>query len=63
MRKGHAYQHFMDAPYERCRRCGRVPTTAAVDDASGDPVLPFRYQAMVDAARGEHGRSEAAHGP
>jgi hypothetical protein len=25
MRKGHEYQAFLEPPYERCLRCGRVP--------------------------------------
>jgi hypothetical protein len=28
VRKGHAYERLLEAPYERCLRCGRVPGRA-----------------------------------
>ncbi|MGH2972003.1 MAG: hypothetical protein ACRDLE_07755 [Gaiellaceae bacterium] len=57
MRKGHAYQHLMGESYECCRRCGHVSTNAVDPDGTTlEPALPFRYQVMLDAARGHSGR-------
>ncbi len=57
MRKGHAYLQLMGEPYERCRRCGRLSVNAAgVEMETPETVLPFRYQVMLDAARGHSGR-------